>query len=287
MNLYVWIFPAFFLSRTTIKAALNKSSNRMYEGHFYFDSMANHFSSTGSTFAFAAEDYTGVIGKVTYDSSSNSFVGFATPMTNTHPQAAHFQTDSNQELETWFAERKKSSLINANVLQPIPASSSPHKVPSPFILSAYGVDSSFTSDNVLARWRWIYDQSVIKGIRIIGFSTDCDNRYLSSMHIASGVFTSNIASPLREHPDAYDVNLPSHWTWYYLDARQLFVFMQVRSTKCYEWVSIVKSIGEYVVLHCETYNIIRPGKVTRSLFLISGSHTSRNKDSEPPSVYQF
>ena len=107
VRLYI---PSLLPSRTTIKAALNKSSNRMYDGHFYFDSMANHFSSTGSTFAFAAEDCTGVIIKVTYDSSSNSFVGFATPMRNIHPQAAHFQTDSYHELETWFVEMRKSSL---------------------------------------------------------------------------------------------------------------------------------------------------------------------------------
>lgn len=130
--------PSLLPSKTTIRAALNKSSNRMYEGQFYFDPMANHFSTTGSTFAFAAEDCTGVIGKVTYDTSSNSFVGFATPMTNTHPQAAHYQTDSYHELETWFSEKKKSSLINVHVLQPIASSSPLHKTPSPFILAAYG-----------------------------------------------------------------------------------------------------------------------------------------------------
>ena len=75
----------------------------------------------------------------------------------------------------------------------------------------------------------MYDQSMAKGIRIIGYSTDCDNRYLSSMRIAAGFFTANIPSSLREHPDAYEVRLPTHWKWYYLDARQLFVFMQVRS----------------------------------------------------------
>lgn len=221
--------PGLLPSKTTVKNILRKSSNRMYEGQFYFDSMANHFSSTGSILAFAAEDCTGVVSKVTYDSSSNSFVGFATPMDNGYPQFSYYKTDSYQELETWFIENKKSSFINAHIVQPISSSSSAVKTPSSFILSAYGVDNTFTSDDILARWLWIYDQSLLKGIRIIGYSTDCDNRYLSSMRIASTFFASNIVCSIREHPGAYKVNLPTHWAWYYLDARQLFVFMQVRA----------------------------------------------------------
>ena len=134
--------------------------------------------------------------------------------------------------------------MNVLVLQQTTSYSSLHKRPSPFIRSAYGVESTFTAENILARWRWIYDQSMMRGIRIADFSTDCDNRYLSSMRIPSGFFTANIAPPLRDHPDAYDVNLPTHWTWYYLNARQTFAFMQVRAATTFIEKPVVKNRSE-------------------------------------------
>jgi hypothetical protein len=44
-------------------------------------------------------------------------------------------------------------------------------IPSPFVLSAYGMDNSTTANDVLQRWWYIFNQCLQRNIRIIGFST--------------------------------------------------------------------------------------------------------------------
>ncbi|CAF1253593.1 unnamed protein product [Rotaria sp. Silwood1] len=178
--------PGFLPSITTIKKRLANSSFRMYEAHFRFDAMHDYFSSNGFTFAFAAEDATGVISKVTYDSMSNSFIGFDTPLAHGQPLPDQHRTDSYVELQKWFEEKQTSSFINVHMLQPLLNTSS-GQIPSPFLLSAYGIAGTYTAEDVLNRWLWIYEETKKKGIRIIGFSTDCDSRYLRKQEYSSGL----------------------------------------------------------------------------------------------------
>jgi hypothetical protein len=112
------------------------------------------------------------------------------------------------------------------MLQPLLNTSS-NRIPAPFLLSAYGIVGTYTAEYVLDRWLWIYEETKKKGIRIIGFSTDCDSRYFGSMRIASGFFAFNIDHPFKYHADAFKLNIPSHWHWFYLQSSQLCVFLQV------------------------------------------------------------
>jgi hypothetical protein len=218
--------PGLLPSITTIRKKLNNSSFRMSEGRFRFDAMQNYFSLNDCTFAFAAEDATGVISKVTYDTMSNSFVGFNTLLEQGLPLLDQYRTDSYAELQEWFEGERKSCFINVHMLQPL-RSTSCDRDPSPFLLSAYGIDGTYTAEDVLNRWLWIYEEAKKKGIRILGFSTDCDSRYLRSMRVASGFFASNIPHPLSSHADAFQIHIPSHWDWFYLQSRQLCLFIQV------------------------------------------------------------
>ena len=71
----------------------------MSEAQFRFDAMHDYFSLNSCTFAFAAEDTTGVIPKVCYDLTSNSFIGFDTPLVHEQPLPDHYRTNSYAELE--------------------------------------------------------------------------------------------------------------------------------------------------------------------------------------------
>jgi hypothetical protein len=220
--------PGFLPSIITIKKRLANSSFRMSEAQFRFDAMHDYFSSNSCTFAFAAEDTTGVIPKVCYDSISNSFIGFDTPLVRGQPLPDHYRTNSYAELEKWFEEKRTSTFINVHMLQPLLNTLS-NQIPAPFLLSAYGISGTYTAEDVLDRWFWIYEEAKKKGVRILGFSTDCDSRYLRSMRIASGFFASNINHPFRHHTDAFKLNIPSHWHWFYLESSQLCLFIQVSS----------------------------------------------------------
>ncbi|CAF4757347.1 unnamed protein product, partial [Rotaria magnacalcarata] len=47
----------------------------------------------------------------------------------------------------------------------------PTNFPKPFLLSAYGVDNTFTAIDILRRWMYIFESCLDKGVRIVGFST--------------------------------------------------------------------------------------------------------------------
>ena len=221
--------PGLFPSITTVRKTLANSSFRVHEAQFRFEAMADHFALTNSTLAFAAEDCTSVITKVVYDTVSNSFVGFTTPMRQGTPQSNYHQTDSFTELQRWFKEKQKSTSVNIHMVQPVPSPSST-QAHTPMLLSAYGVDGTFTAEDVLNRWRWICEETKKKGIRILGFSTDCDPRYLRSMRIASGFFVSSIDPRFQTHPDAFEINIPQ-WQWFFLSSPQLCFFMQTSGSE--------------------------------------------------------
>ena len=68
-------------SMTTIIDFINKFDTTLAETEFKFQSLQQF----DSGFEFWSEDTTGVLRKVGYDSSTNSFVGFSTPVVDGVP----------------------------------------------------------------------------------------------------------------------------------------------------------------------------------------------------------
>lgn len=56
--------------------------------------------------------------------------------------------------------------------------------------------------------------------------TDADARYLSSMRLASGFFASSSYFRLEKHQQAFSIDIPKDWTWFFLQTTQLFLFYQ-------------------------------------------------------------
>ncbi|CAF5202432.1 unnamed protein product, partial [Rotaria magnacalcarata] len=133
-----------------------------------------------------SEDATSIIKKIKYDSTTNTFNGFPTPLDRGVPIKEYYRTDSFDKLKVWFDSNDKASLLNVHMIQPVP-STTQSIIPSPFLLSAYGTDNTATANEILQRWWYIFNQCLQRNIRIIGFSTDAThlvtkwrNRLLSS-----------------------------------------------------------------------------------------------------------
>jgi hypothetical protein len=208
---------------STIQSLLNVEESQLMEGEFRFDALERKFSLNDTSIAFCSEDCTGVIPRVTYNAASNTFVGFSLPLSNGIPVSKSYQTESLAELEDWFCSMDKSTLLNVHMMQPI---TDIKKSFAPFILSAYGTNSKYTSLDIIRRWIWIFEQCLTKGIRILGFSTDGDSKYLKAMKLVLGYFASLPNMVLSDRADAFEVSIPVNWTWFYLRHRQLIFCFQ-------------------------------------------------------------
>ncbi|CAF3866556.1 unnamed protein product [Rotaria magnacalcarata] len=213
--------PAFIPSTQVIQASIISSQHYLTEGLFDFLRVRDYFSSKQSTLAFCAEDSTTIVPKITYDSKSNIFIGFSLPLDQNGLRIPSlYSTDSFRQLENWYLNESMAKLLVANLIQPLSYSSG--KL-SPYLLAAYGTDNTFKATDVISRWRCIYHRCKANGIRLIGFSTDCDSRYLNAMKLSLGFFGDFIYDG---HPDNFKIDVPSSWNWFLMRNKQLFICMQ-------------------------------------------------------------
>ncbi|CAF3971032.1 unnamed protein product [Rotaria magnacalcarata] len=113
----------------TITNNLHKSSN-----NYRYSKSIEDFALS----LYILGDYAGIIRKINYDQSTNSFVGFATPLIIGIPVAKYYQTNSFDQLKSRFSSTDKSPLLNIHMIQRLqPANRLPD--PTAFLLSAYGV----------------------------------------------------------------------------------------------------------------------------------------------------
>lgn len=114
---------------------------------------------------------TGVVQRIKYDTHTNSFIGFSTPLSGDGvPSSCHFKTDSISELKFWMDNVEKAPLLNVHCIQAIPPQNQAVAPPS-FVLAGYGTSSKYTSLNILKRWLFIHKNSIEQNVRILGFST--------------------------------------------------------------------------------------------------------------------
>ncbi|CAF2973604.1 unnamed protein product [Rotaria sp. Silwood2] len=191
-------------SLTSLRSTLTSSKFHYIEGEFQYERLKNFVNSTQLKYSFCGEDSTSVVPKISYDTRSNCFIGFTLPLKNGFPCTRYFSTNSLSELETWYEQVDRSSLINVHVVQiTCPIGQPP---PPPFLLSAYGTNSIYTSDDVLVRWFNIFDSCMTQNIRILGFSTDCDPRYLKAMRDSMGFFSIQ-QTKFEDHPNYFTISM--------------------------------------------------------------------------------
>lgn len=213
--------PGLLPSIQIIQSFISASDSHLSEGLFNFDGARDHFRSNQSTLGFIAEDATAVIQKISYDTTSNTFMGFSLPLNNNRmPVTNFYSTDSFNCLEEWYSNALKAKSLNAYLVQPLSSSSNST---SPYLIAAFGTNNKYKSTDVITRWHYLHQEFKAKGIRTLGFSTDCDSRYLHAMRSSLGFFTY---FPYGDHPDLLSIDLPRNWGWYFMQHELLYVCFQ-------------------------------------------------------------
>lgn len=148
-------------------------------------------------------------------------------LNNGLPRQYQFQTNSYTELEEWFRDRDKSSLVNAHLIEPLPTNPLSPVHSRPYVLGAYGTNNKFSAIDVLRKWLFIYNECKQRKINLIGFSSDCDPRYLKAMQLCLGFFSyaPNI-DLLTGNQTLLNIDIPSTWKFFFMRSKQVFLCMQ-------------------------------------------------------------
>lgn len=164
---------------------------------------------------------------VSYDAFEDCFIGFTPPLNNGLPPINRFRTNSYKELEQWFETVDRSTLVNANLIEPLLTSVNSLVHSRPYIISAYGTDNKYSAIDVLRKWIYIRNELRKRDISVVGFSSDCDSRYLKSMQLSLGFFAkAPYLDLLTGHDQLLHFDIPKHWRFFFMRPTQLFLCMQ-------------------------------------------------------------
>ncbi|CAM2729289.1 unnamed protein product [Rotaria socialis] len=200
--------------------------NPYSEAEFRYDESKVYLDSIQCQFVFLSEDCSAIIPRVEYDSTLNSFNGFVTPIADGKPVGNAFNCQSFEEFKHLIETKPRTNLVNVHLLQPI-SDSNLYVTPSATVLSAYGTDNKITAIDILKRWLMIYQELHSRNIRVLGFATDGDPKYLRAMRLASNFFVKTQTLNIYNDKLSFTVKIPSAWSsWYFFSPTQLFLFMQ-------------------------------------------------------------
>ncbi|CAF2663600.1 unnamed protein product [Rotaria sp. Silwood2] len=197
-----------FIVRPGIKSNIEQFIEALKK---YYESTSTNVNYISSQRTSNSEDSTGVISSVSYDSRNDCFIGFSPRLVNGLPFVDQFKTNSYTELQQWFEDFDKSTLVNAHLVEPLLSNSSSLVHSRPCILSAYGTNNKYTAIDVLRKWMYLYNECKKRNINVVGFSTDCDPCYLKAMQLSLGFFTKapNI-DLLTGNNNLLETNIASH-----------------------------------------------------------------------------
>ncbi|CAF4227452.1 unnamed protein product, partial [Rotaria magnacalcarata] len=248
----------------SIQTIQNNWSYKPYlEAEFRFNESEIHLNSIQCQYIFVSEDCSAIIPRIEYDSNLDTFNGFVTPLLEGVPSENAFKCSVFEQLEDLFETTPQANLVNIHVIQPI-LDSHVNILPAATVLSAYGTDHKITAIDILKRWLMIYKQFNSKGIRVLGFSTDGDPKYLRAMRLAANYFVKNQILNIYNDKLSFTVKIPSGWTvWFFLSPSQLFLFMQDGAHVCTKIRNRMLSktteltMGHYEVSIQHLYDLIR------------------------------
>ncbi|CAF1416682.1 unnamed protein product [Adineta steineri] len=222
---YIRINLKFLLpSIQTIKNIYNR--NPYLEAKFRYEESKTYLESIQCNYIFLSEDCSAIIPRIEYDSYSNTFNGFVTPIIDGIPLENYFSCKTYDELKLLFETTSRANLVNVHLMQPI-CSKYYNVIPSASVLAAYGTDNKLTSMDILKRWLMMYQQFYSRNIRVVGFSTDGDPKYLRAMRLSSNFFVKTQTLNVSNDKLSFTINIPDNWSsWFFLNSTQLLLYMQ-------------------------------------------------------------
>lgn len=124
-----------------------------------------------------SEDATRVCGRVQYDTKSNQLIGFVLPLSKSNglPIPLAYPACSAEQIFNHFSDGSPvATFMNVIMAQPIA------NVPA-FCLIIFGSDNTYTTLNVIQRWKYIVNELKKVGINVLTISTDSDSKYNAAM----------------------------------------------------------------------------------------------------------
>ena len=205
--------------------------NPYSEARFRFDECAKYLNSYQCQYIFMSEDCLAIISRVEYDSIFNTFNELATLILNAVPTEISFRLNSFDSFKNAIETTPHSNLVNVHLVQPT-STSNPY-APAATVLSVYGTDNKINSIDALKRWLYIYQQFYARNVRVLGYATGGDSKYLCAMRLASNFFVKTQTLDICNDNLLFTVMIPSTWShWYFLEQSQLFVFFQDGTHLC-------------------------------------------------------
>lgn len=134
---------------------INKKKEKIIEGELRYQQLAQYLDKLNAPReVWLAEDGSGIVAKVSFDSTTNQLVGLVLPIDeNTGmPITFSFYPQTANEIEYQIRQNQKSTIVYLVLAQPML-----DNAPS-FVLQVFGSDNRFKSENVLNRWKHTRDQ---------------------------------------------------------------------------------------------------------------------------------
>ncbi len=168
-----------------------------------------------------------MVSSVSYDTVNDCFIGFTSPLNNGLPSINQFKTNSYAELEQWFQDVDRSTLINAHLIEPLLERTTSLIHSRPYIVSAYGTKNKISATDILRKWIYMYNECKQRNVNLVGFSSDCDPRYLKAMQLSLGFFArAPNVDLLTGNDKLLSIDIPSNWKFFFMRPTQLFLCMQ-------------------------------------------------------------
>lgn len=128
---------------------IHTHKKKITEGSLRCEELVSYLDSTNSPrVVWLAEDGTGIIQKIVYDTASNQLIGIVLPTSkNGMPITLAFTVKTMDEIEEYM-KKQISTIAYIVMAQPIKQG-----VP-PFLLQIFGSDNKFKSSEVMNRWQY-------------------------------------------------------------------------------------------------------------------------------------
>lgn len=173
-------------SLSLVRKHFAKTGPPIKEGHLRVDELKQYLLKNNYPLTvFLSEDATGIVKRVEYSSNYNLISGLVLPLgTNGIPISDSFLANKFENILNYIKNNNRASLVYVILAQPLEPGA------SPFCLAAFGIDNTFTADDILNRWKFTIDQLENNSIQVIGISSDGDTRLLKAMRIQTKLFTN-------------------------------------------------------------------------------------------------
>lgn len=133
---------------TFLVSYINKKKERITEGELRCEELEKYLTKVKAPKTiWLAEDSSGILSKVTYDSVTNQMVGLVLPIHQETgiPIKYSFTPKSSRDIEE-YCKRPKSTLVHIVTAQPLKPNT------PPFILQIFGINNKHTSRDIERRW---------------------------------------------------------------------------------------------------------------------------------------